>query len=388
METYLATAAILSIHVLHVFKLYLPDLHGGIQEVIRQLCHATAKHYGVENRVLTVAQGPGAREIELPDSLVIRCRLTLDAASTPMSLDMLGEFRRQLQWADVVHYHFPWPFGECLHLLYGRQQKSLVTYHSDIFKQRLLKILYGPIFHAFLNRVGRIVVTSPNYLESSTDLVPHRNRCQVIPIGLDEGSYPLPSPATLVRWKEKVGRDFFLFVGILRYYKGLHVLLAAARDAKFRVVIAGTGPLEQELRDRAVQLGLTNVTFVGYVGDEDKSALFALARAVVFPSLYRSEAFGVSLLEGAMYGLPLVTTEIGTGTTYVNQAKETGLVVPPNDAEALRRAMEQLQADDDLCAAMGAAARRRFEALFTADRMGAAYFRLYRELAEAPGAAD
>ncbi|MHB8788703.1 MAG: glycosyltransferase [Desulfobulbaceae bacterium] len=375
----------MSLHVLHVFKLYLPDLHGGIQEVIRQLCHATARDYGVENRVLTVAQGPGAREIELPDSLVIRCRLTLDAASTPMSLDMLGEFRRQLQWADIIHYHFPWPFGECLHLLYGRHKKSLVTYHSDIYKQRLLKILYGPIFHAFLNRVGPIVVTSPNYLESSTDLVPHRHQCQVIPIGLDEGSYALPSPATLVRWKEAVGRDFFLFVGILRYYKGLHVLLAAAKDAKFRVVIAGTGPLEQELRDRAIQLGLTNVTFVGYVGDEDKSALFALARAVVLPSLYRSEAFGVSLLEGAMYGLPLVTTEIGTGTTYVNQAKVTGLVVPPGDAEALRRAMEQLQAADGLCAAMGAAARQRFEALFTADRMGAAYFRLYRELAEVPG---
>ena len=107
----------MALHVLHVFKLYLPDLHGGIQEVIRQLCHTTAQKYGVENRVLTVAQGPGAREIQLPDSLVVRCRMTLDAASTPMSVDMIGEFKRQAAWADIVHYHFPWPFGECLHLL-------------------------------------------------------------------------------------------------------------------------------------------------------------------------------------------------------------------------------------------------------------------------------
>ena len=148
------------LHVLHVFKLYLPDLHGGIQEVIRQLCHVTAERYGVENRVLTVAQGPGNREILLPENLVIRCKLTLDVASTPMSLDMIGEFKRQLKWADIVHYHFPWPFGEALHLLYGRKKPSLVTYHSDIYKQKLLKILYAPLMHSFLHRVGRIVATS------------------------------------------------------------------------------------------------------------------------------------------------------------------------------------------------------------------------------------
>ncbi|HBI15689.1 MAG TPA: glycosyl transferase family 1 [Desulfobulbaceae bacterium] len=375
----------MSLHVLHVFKLYLPDLHGGIQEVIRQLCHATSRQYGVENRVLTVAQGPGEREMQLPDSLVVRCRLTLDLASTPMSADMVGEFRRQLRWADVVHYHFPWPFGECLHLLFGRKTQSVVTYHSDIFKQRLLKIFYGPLLHAFLGRVGRIVATSPNYLESSVDLAPHRRLCEVIPIGLDERSYAQPSTATLARWTEAVGSGFFLFIGILRYYKGLDVLLAAAQDAPFRVVVAGTGPLEKDLRRQAAQRNLANVTFVGYVGDEDKAALFALARAVVLPSLYRSEAFGVSLLEGAMSGLPLIATELGTGTSYVNQGEVTGLVVPPGDAGALRRAMERLHADDALSATMGAAARRRFETLFTADRMGADYFRLYRELAESGG---
>lgn len=378
----------MSLRVLHVFKLYLPDLHGGIQEVIRQLCHVTSRQFGVENRVLTVAQGPGDREIELPEALVVRCRLTLDAASTPMSLDMAGEFRRQLQWADIVHYHFPWPFGECLHLLFGRRSRSVVTYHSDIYKQRLLKILYGPLLHAFLGKVGRIVATSPNYLATSADLAPHRDRCQVIPIGLDEGSYPPAAPETLARWEERVGRDFFFFIGILRYYKGLHILLDAARDASFRVVIAGTGPLEKELRDQAARLGLSNVIFAGYVADQDKAALFSLARAVVFPSLFRSEAFGVSLLEGAMFGLPLITTEIGTGTSYVNEAGVTGLEVVPGDAHALRRAMMQLHEDAALCSTMGAAARRRFIELFTADRMGAEYHRLYQEIIAQPAEGD
>lgn len=371
-------------HVLHVFKLYLPDLHGGIQEVIRQLCHTTSKHFGIENRVLTVAQGAGSREIQLPDSLVIRCKLTMDIASTPISKDMVGEFRRQLEWADIVHYHFPWPFGEILHLLYGSGAKSIVTYHSDIYKQRLLKIFYNPLMHAFLNRVDSIVVTSENYLATSSDLAHHREKCSVIPIGLDEQSYPAADTDTLAAWEKKVGRGFFFFVGILRYYKGLHVLLKAIKDSPCRVVIAGTGPLEKKLKEQARCLRLTNIDFVGYVTDQDKAALFMLAKALVFPSLFRSEAFGVSLLEGAMYGLPLISTEIGTGTSFVNEDSVTGLIVPPGDEGALRGAMAKLNADDAVCAEMGRNARLRYETLFTAEKMGSHYFRLYQELLEHP----
>lgn len=368
--------------VLHVFKLYLPDLHGGIQEVIRQLCHVTSRQYGVENRVLTVAQGPGEREIALPDSLVVRCKMTLDVASTPISIEMISEFRKQLEWADIVHYHFPWPFGEILHLLFGKKTKSVVTYHSDIYKQRFLKVLYGPVMHRFLNRVDRIVVTSRNYLTTSSDLACHRSQCSVIPIGLDEKSYPVATSEELIAWEERVGRDFFFFVGILRYYKGLHVLLEAMQNAPFKMVIAGTGPLLKELQQKVEDLALTNVEFVGYVGDEDKAALFNLARAVVLPSLYRSEAFGVSLLEGAMYSLPLISTEIGTGTTYVNEKDVTGLVVPPDDVDALRTAMEKLSSDNSLCKKMGRDARLRYENLFSADRMAEKYYRLYREIVE------
>ena len=368
------------LHVLHIFKLYLPDLHGGIQEVIRQLCHITSERHGVENRVLTVAQGPGNREIALPENLVIRCKMTLDIASTPMSFDMIGEFKRQLQWADVVHYHFPWPFGEALHLMYGRKKKSVVTYHSDIYKQCLLKILYAPLMHSFLKSVDGIVVTSQNYLETSSDLVRHKKRCTVIPLGLDEASYACPPSGLVKSWQEKVGRDFFFFIGILRYYKGLDVLLEAARDASFKVVIAGTGPLENKLKEQAKQQGLKNVIFAGYVGDADKTALFSLARAVVFPSLFRSEAFGVSLLEGAMFGLPLITTEIGTGTTFVNKKNVTGLVVPPGDAGELRQAMNTLENDKAICITFGRNARKRYEELFTADKMGEQYFALYTKI--------
>lgn len=120
---------------------------------------------------------------------------------------------------------------------------------------------------------------------------------------------------------------------------------------------------------------------MGQISDPDKVALYRLARAAVFPSSLRAEAFGVTLVEGAMYGKPLIYTEIGTGTSYVNLHGETGIVVPPTDSEALRDAMQTLKRDDALADRLGANARRRYEQRFTAERMGAAYAALYRRLA-------
>ncbi|HEX2532032.1 MAG TPA: glycosyltransferase, partial [Burkholderiaceae bacterium] len=199
----------------------------------------------------------------------------------------------------------------------------------------------------------------------------------IIPIGLDEQSYPRPKPECVDYWRRKVGQDFFLFVGVLRYYKGLHILLDACASSRSRVLIVGAGPVEADLKRQARRLGLGNVDFLGAVPDEDKVALLKLCRGVVFPSHLRAEAFGVTLLEGAMYGKPLISSEIGTGSSYVNIDGVTGLVVPPSNPIALREAMLRLQSDQALADSMGHNARARFERLFTARQMASAYKELY-----------
>jgi glycosyltransferase involved in cell wall biosynthesis len=225
-----------------------------------------------------------------------------------------------------------------------------------------------------------IVPTSPNYLQSSELLQDYLDKITVIPIGLNETSYHIAEPERVKYWRTQVGEDFFLFVGVLRYYKGLHILLDACAGSNSRVVIVGAGPVEADLREQAERLQLTNVEFLGTVSDEDRAALLRLCRAVVFPSHLRSEAFGVTLLEGAMYGRPLISSEIGTGSSYVNVDGLTGLVVPPDDPLALRAAMHTMQTDDRMAARMGANARERFEVLFTAEQMGASYISLYRQI--------
>jgi rhamnosyl/mannosyltransferase len=368
------------IRVLHVFKTYYPDTFGGIEQVIRQLCHATPA-MGISNRIFTLSPQAAAQPLLRDgETDILRAPVHLDIASTPMSLSAVGAFRQAAAAADVIHYHYPWPFGDLLHLLGGRAKPAVLTYHSDVVRQRLLMPVYQPLMRQFFARLDAIVPTSPNYLESSEPLQAYRSKSTVIPIGVDEKSYPKASPERVAAWRETVGENFFLFVGVLRYYKGLHILLDACVNNRCQVVIIGSGPEEAALKQQAARLGLANVRFLGAAPDEDKSALLQLCRAVVFPSHLRSEAFGVTLVEGAMFSKPLISAEIGTGSSYVNVDGVTGVVVPREDPAALRDAMHRLADNDALVTEMGRQARARFDALFTAEKMAQSYARLYRRV--------
>ena len=365
--------------ILHVYKSYYPDTLGGIEQVIAQLAAGLAA-LGDENRVFTLSRDPVPPVLRRPEAEVHRSRTTFEIASNPMSIQAAAEFRRQLSWADVVHYQFPWPFGDLLHVLCGSHKPSVVSYQSDVVRQKWLLRAYTPLMNRFLDSVGLVVATSPQYLDSSPALARQQPRVRIIPNGIDESTYPRPSTQTMAHWRERVGEGFFLFVGVLRYYKGLDTLLQAARGLRGKIVIAGSGPEAPRLAQHAAAQGLDNVRFLGEVSDEDKICLLRLSRGFVFPSHLRSEAFGMSLLEAAMCARPMVTCEIGTGTSFVNLDGVTGWNVPPQDAGALREALHKLLEQRELALAMGEAARRRFEAMFTAQRMAQAYRQAYTEV--------
>lgn len=365
--------------VLHFYKSALPDSVGGVAQVIHQIAAGTSC-FGVRNEVLSLASEGSDQPREMNGYLGYRAKLDFEIASTGFSASAFGLFARLSRQADLIHYHFPWPFMDLVHFLTRVRKPTVVTYHSDIVRQKKLLGLYRPLRREFLADVDRIVATSPNYCDTSDVLEQYRKKVSVIPIGLDKAGYPQPSAEKIRYWRERFGPKFFLFVGVLRYYKGLHTLLAAAKGTDFPIVIVGTGPVERELRDQAARLELGNVHFLGYQPEEDKVALLQLSHAIVFPSNLRSEAFGISLLEGAMYGKPLISNEIGTGTSFVNLAGETGSVVPPDDPPALRAAMQHLWCNADEAAAMGRRAEQRYWQLFTAGRMAERYAALYNEL--------
>ena len=367
-------------NVLHVYRTYFPDSQGGLEEVIRQICKNT-QVLGVNSRVLTITRSDDAPlVVKRPEADVYRTRQTFEIASCNVSLGSFKAFREQLKWADVVHYHFPWPFADLMHLSAAVEQPTLVTYHSDIVRQRSLGYVYYPLMQRFLSQVDRIVCTSPNYFATSNVLSQFSDKVDVIPIGITRSSYPEGGEEHLAELEQEYGRNFFLFVGVLRYYKGLHILLKAIEHAPYRVVIAGSGPTENELAKEAKRKGLDNVKFTGYVDDKTKVGLFKLCKGIVFPSFLRSEAFGVTLLEGAMFGKPLISTEVGSGTSHVNIHEETGFVLPPGSHRALREAMDKLHYHPDLAERMGRNAALRYQQLFTGQRMGERYAETYEQL--------
>ncbi|RYH08734.1 MAG: glycosyltransferase [Alphaproteobacteria bacterium] len=247
-------------------------------------------------------------------------------------------------------------------------------------KQRWLKAAYGPLMHRFLDSVGSIVATSPNYLETSPVLAKHRDKVTVIPIGTGDIARRQLPESRRAYWRDKLGPRFFVFVGALRYYKGLDFLLEAAAETGFPVAIIGTGRQSEHLARTIAARKLSNVHLIGEVSEDEKALLLDMAYGFVFPSHLRSEAFGVALLEAAASRLPLITCEIGTGTSYVNRAYETGLVVTPADPMTLADAMRRLWADPVAARRMGDNARRRYEAMFTGQQMGAAHAALYARL--------
>lgn len=197
---------------------------------------------GVRNEVLSLTRERDPRPFEFEGHTVRRVPLDFEIASTGFSFAAVRELAALARDADLIHYHFPWPFMDLAHFLAGVDKPSVVTYHSDIVRQKYLLRLYKPLCHRFLHSVDAVVATSPNYLESSPMLGRYRDKTRVITYGLDKSTYPDSDQALQDKWRAEVGERFFLFVGVLRYYKGLHILLDAVANSDYPVVIVGAVP--------------------------------------------------------------------------------------------------------------------------------------------------
>lgn len=370
-------------HVLHIYRTYYPDSTGGIQEAIRQIALAT-KAEAITSTILSLSPAPFPAILEMPEGTVVRCRSWGAPASCDLGgPDSLKSFNELARLADVIVYHFPWPFADILSLLSSTEKPSVVVYHSDIVRQRFLGYLYRPLMWRTLKFVSTLVATSSTYASTSVVLSsPNvRNKVRVIPLGIDEYSYPSQGDnAIFTRLDLQAGEPYFLFLGVLRHYKGVTYLLEAAKNVGARIVIAGVGSEHKRLVRRAKSLGLENVLFAGHISNAEKISLLARCRALVLPSHLRSEAFGMVLIEAAMLGKPSITCEIGTGTSYVNAHGESGLVVPPKNPPALADAMNALLSDSRLTENLALGARNRYERLFSGPALGSAWSEFLREL--------
>lgn len=373
----------MTISVLHVYKTYYPDPPGGLQEAIRQIALAT-KNFGIESKIFSLSPIPDPIEIERAEGRVFRSKSWVAPASCDLGgISAFTQFSKLAKSADIIHYHFPWPFADLMHLITQPTAPSVMTYHSDIVRQRLLGLVYAPLQRRMLHSMKALVATSPSYVKSSPVLATPNiaGRVRVIPLAIDEFSYPaIGDDSVFDRIHIRYGEPFFLFVGVLRYYKGLRSLIRAALTTRAKIIIAGSGPECDELQRLKLELKLENVILTGRISNAEKISLLKHCRALILPSHLRSEAYGMVLVEAAMFGKAMISCEIGTGTSFVNLNNETGLVVEPGNPEALAEAMNNLTEDMALAECYGRAARLRYEQLFSSEALGRAYSSLYHEV--------
>jgi glycosyltransferase involved in cell wall biosynthesis len=367
--------------IVHLYKDYYPPVYGGIEQTVSRLARGAARA-GHEVTVVCSAHGSRRDLEEVVEGVrVIRCAEWGRVASTPICPGMPARLARVE--ADVLHLQFPSPPGEVSFLLTHRRTPMVISYQGDVVRQAAVLPFYWPVIHAVLDRARVIMAASPPYIEHSAVLRRYREKCQVVPLGIDLAPFEhldrFDAAAESLRARYG-GGPLVLFVGRFRYYKGLRVLLRAMGQVRGTLVLVGGGGEERELIRLHRQLGLGDrVHFAGSPALDGLLAHYRAADVAVLPSISPAEAYGLVLIEAMASGVPAVSTELGTGTSYINRHEETGLVVPPGDPAALAAALNVLLDDPARRRAMGEAGRRRAHDMFSAERMLANMLEVYRE---------
>jgi rhamnosyl/mannosyltransferase len=381
--------------VLHIGK-YLPPFAGGMEYFLWDLLHAQWAS-GLEAAALVHHERAGWHRV-LPAADDRRPVYRAPCLGRLMYVPLAPTFPLWLGRAitrhrpDVLHLHLPNSSAlAVLALAQARRIPWVIHWHSDLVASALDRRLalayrlYRPLEQGLLRRSGAIIATSPPYLAASAALRPWRDRCQVVPLGLEPTRLRAPS-AHASRAAEQLwqpNRLRVLTIGRLTYYKGHEVLvqaMAAAPDAQ--AVIVGSGELGPHLRDQIAALALgERVVLRGGCSDTEVAALLHSCDVLCLPSIERTEAFGLVLLEAMRFRKPVVVSAIpGSGTGWVVEQAQNGLTVEPGNPARLAQALEDLQRNPERRWRLGANGGRALNERFRIARVANEIDRLYTEV--------
>lgn len=371
--------------VLQLGKYYAP-YRGGMETHLSGLCEELKGRVRLE--VLVSNTAPRTVHEVVRGVPVTRCAELVKVASTSLNPTLPLELSRRRY--ELLHMHFPHPMAVMGYLgsVRPRRHGLVITYHSDVVRQKRLLKVYGPFMQRALARADAILVGSPNYVETSEALRPHRARCHVVPFGIDVSRFvrtPAREAAAAAVRARYGGAPLLMGVGRLVYYKGFDHAIRALREVEgAHLLLVGEGPLRTELEALARECGVAGrVHFLGNLGDEELLALYFACDAYVLSSVTRAEAFALVQLEALACGLPVINTALDSGVPFVSRHEESGLTVPPGDEAALAAAMRRMLAHPEQRRAWGEAGRARVLAEFTQARMGERVLAVYREVMDA-----
>ena len=351
--------------ILQLGKFY--PVRGGVEKVMYDLTEGlSARGIGCDMLCSSLKGLPG-RVKDLPGGGRVICVKPLaKVAGTMIAPEMISWLKEHCREYDIIHVHHPDPMAALALRRSGYRGRVILHWHSDILKQKFFLTFYKPLLNWLIRRADTIVGTSPVYVKESPWLQKVQDKCTYVPIGIE----PVETTGSEVIKGRYHDKKIVLSIGRLIPYKGFEYLIEAAKylPEDYRVIIGGTGPLQEQLEKQIAALNLEDkVSLEGYIKDGGLGAYYGAADVFVMSSTMKTEAFGIVQIEAMSCGLPVVSTCIpASGVAWVNQDGESGLTVEPRNAKALADAIEKI------CAAPAPyqeGARKRYEALFTKEKM-------------------
>lgn len=346
--------------ILHAYKVFPPDVDGGIASAIRTLCSSTNPNFS--NSILVARSRGLARTYEVGGVPVEAVTSLGTLFSTPVAPAYRRSFLRRANASDIVIHHAPFPLTDMAAPRVAKDVSLIVYWHADITSYPLLKKLVSPSILQTLTRANRIIVSDSSMISASSLLSSFESKCSVVPYGADLKFWSTCTEAeeAAACHLRRLQPRMILSIGRLVRYKGFATLLRALVDIEGEAVIIGEGPLLSELKTLAQQLGVSDrVTFKGRLEPTEIKAYLYAARVLAFPSSTTAEAFGLVQLEAMAAGLPVVNTSLPTAVPKIARHDREGLTVPPNEPELLAKALEAILSDDTLARRLGSAAKVR-----------------------------
>lgn len=368
--------------ILQIYKDFYPPVVGGIEKHLNLLSRKIQR-CGAEVEILVSNTCSNLEVIDFNGIRVTKIPQWGRLLSAPLNPGVAYWIRKLGKSNDILHFHLPNPTAVMGYLASGLKKHVVVTYHSDIVRQRKVRKVFTPFLRYFLKYdTKKIIATSENIKRNSNILKSYPEKTDVIPLGIDIDNYlGKKNHENIARIKAKFGDRLVLFIGKFRYYKGLNILIEAMRNTNAILMVIGRGPMECEIKEKVNEYGLQKkIVFMSEVPDNFLIDCIHACELLVLPSVFKSEAFGIVLLEAMICGKPVISTNLGTGTSFVNIHNHTGLVVPPNNPYELEKALKYILNNHVEKISLGRNAKKRVIEHFSADLMAARTMALYSSL--------
>ena len=319
---------------------------------------------------------------------VVRTGLWAKFLFTPISPGFPRHFRRLIKHSapDILHLHLPNPSAFwALMLPAARRIPWVVHWHADVVTSsqswplKLVYKLYRPFERALLKRAKAVIATSLPYRDTSKPLQEWVKKCHVVPLGVDVKRFASRDlPALEQNIKLQV-----LAIGRLTYYKGFSYLIkAAAKETNVHINLIGHGDQASELKNLAASLNVQDrVTFHGSLSDTELAQQMQQADCFCLPSIERTEAFGMVLLEAMYFGKTTVISDVpGSGMGWIVDNGITGIKVRPADADALAAVFKQLNNDREKLTEMGKCGKQKFDDQFEINHAVKGLMEVYEQI--------